>query len=940
MRIEVVANPSAPTKEKGDLLEKLAATLLKAQSYKVKEQLRVTGCELDLLCEHSVSGKKIYVECKAHRASLPADTLTKLLGTVDLKGYCEGWLISTGPLGKDAKGTQEEWEQKPRDTRSRLSFYTPDRIVEALQNAGVVSSPPITKAICFLQTEEHIGEWTLLVSQRGYYWACTCLEHGVPVGVAVFSAKDHVQVTDPELLGALSHTDTTLSSLAFDYTNAKAGEPEEKEEIGHAVVEVEFGESWIDYRPARPEHFVGRTRIQRDVRSFLSRVKARKAETRVFAVKGDSGIGKSSLVVNLRDRLNKGKKPSNVLVFAVDLRAASSPGYVHASLLEALKQAADRGFGTRTGDDLRVTNYSDPVASESIRKFMEECEKQKQLIVLVLDQFEEFYSKVELFSVFEEAQRLMISTVAARTNLVLGFAWKTDTTVPQDHPAYHMWHQLSDHRFEFDLPPFTHADVENSVKMFEKEIKDRIRPELRKYVIENSQGYPWLLKKLCIHLYYQLQRGVSQSELADRSLDISSLFERDLNNLNDAERACVKLVANNAPMDWFEADKSASADVVRSLQEKRILVRRGSKLNLYWDIFREYVLNGSIPDIPFTHVPQSPSIAAVLKVAEQLDPVEPRTTRQISEASGLKESTVRNILHDLSVFGIASVDRDLVSLDKHVNNTSPEMILTSIRSVFRRHALTEILKKHDAPPPATQENIIQYLKRINPAAKHHSRTWITYANRMGQWLTIAGYLRQLENGWIYDDCGEVRQDTHVRLRGVRKRRRMVFAGDAPPSRAVEALDYLLTNSPQSLRRMKSLGYRNGCAVLFRLGLIEIAQTDEYRVSSAGATARSSLEAVWLAARKEPTIVKVVEYLRENPSRSDSEIGSLIEAIHERKWSDASRTRVGNGLRQWAGWILSGEHRSDIPEPPGLRSREGRQEGAQQLTFLEDSGRAR
>ena len=67
IKIEVALPSSASTKEKGDLLEKLAAKLLAAQSYEVIEEIRLTAVELDLLCKHKISGKKIYVECKAYR---------------------------------------------------------------------------------------------------------------------------------------------------------------------------------------------------------------------------------------------------------------------------------------------------------------------------------------------------------------------------------------------------------------------------------------------------------------------------------------------------------------------------------------------------------------------------------------------------------------------------------------------------------------------------------------------------------------------------------------------------------------------------------------------------------------------------------------------------------------------------------------------------------
>lgn len=52
MNIEICTPNSATTKDKGDLLEKLCKKMLEAQNYLVTEEVRKTGSELDLLCEH------------------------------------------------------------------------------------------------------------------------------------------------------------------------------------------------------------------------------------------------------------------------------------------------------------------------------------------------------------------------------------------------------------------------------------------------------------------------------------------------------------------------------------------------------------------------------------------------------------------------------------------------------------------------------------------------------------------------------------------------------------------------------------------------------------------------------------------------------------------------------------------------------------------------
>ena len=73
MDIEVAVPQEFTSKERGDLLEQLAAEFMKTQGYEVDQELRVTGSELDLLCKHKVNKKVVYVECKAYRDTLSAN---------------------------------------------------------------------------------------------------------------------------------------------------------------------------------------------------------------------------------------------------------------------------------------------------------------------------------------------------------------------------------------------------------------------------------------------------------------------------------------------------------------------------------------------------------------------------------------------------------------------------------------------------------------------------------------------------------------------------------------------------------------------------------------------------------------------------------------------------------------------------------------------------
>jgi len=215
IKTEIATSPHVSTKVKGDLLEKLAHDLLIAQNYTVLTQLRFTGTELDLLCTHKMNNKEIYVECKALRRNLSATVLTKLAGTLLHRKCSEAWLISTSEFGKEAKGWITEWKKRPNDEASRLSFYNPSAIVDALIDSGVITHAPDLKILELTEDESSFCDWLLLITEFGIFWAIKHLSGGVASDVILYNAKNAELIRDRVLLDNVSKTDSSLHPLSF-----------------------------------------------------------------------------------------------------------------------------------------------------------------------------------------------------------------------------------------------------------------------------------------------------------------------------------------------------------------------------------------------------------------------------------------------------------------------------------------------------------------------------------------------------------------------------------------------------------------------------------------------------------------------------------------------------------------------------------------------------
>jgi len=729
-QIQIHTAPSASAKEKGDFFEELLRQIMEAQRYRVTQQIRFTGTEIDLLCKHmDRPDDTALVECKARANIISEDIKTFVFDVLISKRAEYGFFVHTSEILHEAAGIVHDLkEEHPK----KLIFWGPDKIIELLEHCKLIAPLPESTRKDVLTPSKRI----LLYTYLGRFWVTVLTNGIIPTHYHVANASCAGNKIDDATLKWISSIDELQGLSRIDSTEAPAII---KPALSFdAVAEIQEAEQWDDYRPVGTKFFVGRKDVRQRLYKFVQAPITASSGRRVFFVESKSGWGKSSLLAELRARSRNRRNKNLFYVLAVDSRSANTSEFVSLAVAKLVTGAATNGFIPTKFSDINITSAYDTLASSEMQNLLSWLKENKRVLVIIFDQFEDLFRKEDLFRTFH---KFMLDVHDQQGPFIVGFSWKSEINIPIDNPAYGLWQQARNLAEIFRLDEFLDYEVDRVLRQLEQFSGHRLPADLRRRLKESSQGFPWFTKKLSIHCYHQIQKGVTPEDLVDQNLNVEVLFKEDMESISADEGRALKLIARRSyegnPLDVAEVDDKVQEQEINSLLGKRLIVRSGAKYNVYWDIFRDFLVEEKAPTLGESFLlrqypkPCVRTLESLLKKS----PCKIKEMMTVAEPIRIKKGTLLNWVRELRHLGAVTKVEGRYLLRPSIKSLEDFKIYMNER--LNSHIVVRTLRMVSADT-ITQEHVINALHENFKGYGFAKKTWATYANYLIAWLRYSG----------------------------------------------------------------------------------------------------------------------------------------------------------------------------------------------------------
>jgi hypothetical protein len=815
-------SPQAQAEARGKLFEKLMADVLRHYGYSIDQisNVNYAGMEIDIEGKAIATGIPLYAECKCLGAEVDSPKFQAFFGKYMSRwlkdNRCQGLFIAIPDINSHAKGFYKE--NCELNCQTTLRLLNEDRVLEdVLGTVAPVRPEEIARSLP--EAVGSPGDWLMLYTEKGLFWAFYVIPRGsgIASGLALFD-KDGRPVTDRSTHDYLN----TVCPEFKDLTEVAVGattllEPPASRASLEEIVEVRGSASCFEYQfPASPEFFVGRETALRDFQHFVDDVLAGKTSSRGILFEANSGWGKSSLVLSSVSRL----LALGHFAVAIDSRSASSSQFalrVVDYVLKKFNDSIDPLAGLRSAP--RITGFEGMMST--ILEVDKLLKQQKKLLVIFLDQFENvFFLPDALRSITD----ILLKLCDRQTNIVLGFSWKTDLIGSTHEFPYQLRDAIGGSSKRIGLETFSEKETTAILDKLKEELRSPLRTDLRFFLSEFSQGYPWLLKKLCAHVKAQREAGRPQVDIARGLLNVEELFKDDMRGLSSEQEDVLRRIAKAAPISLQELGEEFKPDLVQTLVNSRLVVKIGSKYDIYWDIFRDYLNSGRLP-VQENYILRA-QVGGVIKATKILAEAKGKlTTKAFRELTALSEGSFYNVVRDMRLLGLAGVDDAEVKLAIHASGNAGDLeaeLRTRVRERLQLNRLvSEITKALAGETFLTLEDISGIIASSCPYIVATDETWRIYARIFAVWMDAAdlAIFEPKENTLaVYEPSTEVRERRLPQGRrslGVK----VPYIQYGPVERVAERLVQVTARQPVDWTGFKKSTYSKSLAALEDIGFV-------------------------------------------------------------------------------------------------------------------------
>ncbi len=594
-RLKILATGNtkhARTRARRKLLEGLVSQVLHHYGYRVDRFFRANFHEMEIEVEgkHRATGAPFYADCIFCETPVSAPDLQAFYGKYMARWHqekrCHGLFIALPGLDNPAGEFYQDYIAKNSDVT--VVLYEENPVLKAVSaSPGIAGPDAFTKHIP--RNMGTSGDPFLLFTEKGVFWAwiITSKDKENPNRLAFFD-KAGSPISDPSVFGYLTKLYPKLADfdpiVPEETVDLQPGLFQDADEI----VEVRGGPECFAYQcPASPGDFVGRKPLLEALDAFARKVVHKETSHRGVLFEGPSGWGKSSLVLASVSRLEK----MGHFAVAIDSRTAASSSFIPGLIQYAVEKYGDFGGILPQSDRSKSMTNVDSGAG-SILEIGKVLESSGKLLFIFLDQFE---PRFFLPGVIEHIKELFLKICREQTNIVLGFSWNKDL-VSAAHGFYsELGNAVTDNSQKMILNSFSGTETDALLKKLRDELNETLTGDLRWFLMEFSQGYPWLLKMLCFHVKVARQSGIPQEYIAGNLLSVEELFQHDLGKLSDKARVSLIHIAKFAPMRPTESPKILDPQVVKNLIDQGLVLKIGNTVDVWGEVFRNYLNNGILP---------------------------------------------------------------------------------------------------------------------------------------------------------------------------------------------------------------------------------------------------------------------------------------------------------------------------------------------------------